>query len=171
MKPNPLPILVEFCDLKLGVLRRVLPKKQHNTHYLQNLVRKKSIDHLTHRRLCILTLTYWAQVQDPETKKQLWDCYFPRTKPHIWHLLYFEHQIPMDTLMEKSGCTEGQIRKYLVQSKVPRFHVRKIARFAMQLRDELSSKKRSEGPDARYMNLHRALTDTSRMYLPGEILD
>lgn len=163
-KPNPLPTLVDRCDIKLGVLRQVLPKiySQHRDS-LHRLVRQPTLKPRTHGLLCDLTLTEWGRAQDRETKRLLWNCYFPGRRPHIWHVLFYVLEIPMTKLVEKSGLTERAIRKYLPRARVPIKHVRAIAPFAMEYRDAMASKKSRDGVDPRYMMLHRALTDRKRM--------
>ena len=47
----------------------------------------------------------------------------------------------MTALVEHSGVTESAIRKYLPKPKAPQLHVWKIARFAMEYRDALASKR------------------------------
>lgn len=169
-KPNPLPILVDRCDLKLGVLRQVLPPIywQH-ADSLHRLVRQPVLKPQTHRLLCDLTLTAWGQCQDKETQRLLWKCYFDRHRPHIWHVLFYMLEIPMSKLVEKSGLTEKAIRKYLPRARVPIKHVRAIAPFAMEYRDAMASKKSRDGVDPRYMILHRALTDRRRMKTYGNL--
>lgn len=170
-KPNPLPILCKRFGVKLGTVKLMLPKTQRSTEYLHRLVKKKEIDKRTHARLCSLTLECWGKATDGETKKLLWDCYFPNNKPHLWHVLYYQLNIPMHLLTQHSGLTEEQIKKYLRNRKMPQLHVQKIARFAMKARDELSSKRRIGGPDERAQLIQEALTDRSRMYFTGEIIN
>ncbi|WBC28336.1 hypothetical protein DPMD02_68 [Desulfofustis phage LS06-2018-MD02] len=169
-KPNPLPILVDRCDLKLGVLRQILPPIywQH-IDSLHRLVRAPALKPKTHRLLFDLTLTAWGQAKDKETQRLLWKCYFDRHLPHIWHVLFYMLEIPMPKLVEKSGLTEKAIRKYLPRSRVPIRHVKAIGSFAIEYRDAMASKKSRDGVDPRYIILHRTLTDRRRMKMYGDL--
>jgi hypothetical protein len=148
----------------------VLPAHYYNhPAKLHRLCRAPGLKPKTHSKLCHLTLTNWGTCKDPEIKQALWDCYFPGTPPHLWHVMYYLLGIPMSKLVEKSGLTEKAIRKYLTLPKVPQAHVRAIGRFALEYRDALRSPKQKGGPDPRYMILHLAMTDKSRMYQRGEL--
>lgn len=168
-KPNPLPILVDRCGVKLGVLRRVLPQIYGHYATLHKLVRAPVLKPKIHKLLCDLTLTEWGRSSDPGTRQLLWDCYFPGYQPHIWHVLYYMLEIPMTQLVGKSGLTESAIRKYLPQPRVPQRHLRAIGRFAIEYRNAMSSKRSKGGVDLRYMILHSALTDPKRIRQHGKI--
>lgn len=169
-KPNPLPILVDHCGLKLGVLRQVLPRSYQHLSTLHALVRAGSLKPKTHSQVCDLTLTAWGQCKDATIRKLLWDCYFEGHRPHIWHVMFYMLEIPMSKLVEKSGISERAIRKYLSKPRVPQRHLRAIAPFAMEYRDAMASKKSREGVDPRYMILHRALTDPKRITTANDIV-
>jgi len=169
-KPSPLPILVSHCNLKLGVLRRILPPVYYpNSDSLHRLVKAKVLKPRIHRLLCDLTLTEWGHAQDPGIKRLLWDCYFPGHRPHLLHIMFYVFEIPMSTLIEKSGLTEGMLRKYLSKPKVPERVVKALGRFAIEYRDALASRKAKNGRDPRYMMLHRAMVSRSRMTKWGDI--
>ncbi len=163
MKPSPIPILVKHCGVKISTLGRVLPKVYGHLSTLHNLAKAPVVKPKTHQAVAMLALMNWGTHPDPKVRKQLWDCYFPGKRPHIWHVLYFMLELPMSKLVEKSGISERAIRKYLTRSRVPQRHVRAIARFAMEYRDAMASNKSKAGRDPRYMILHRALHDRKRM--------
>lgn len=169
--PNPLPLLVDHCAIKLPTIQLALGYKRMHIATLHRLVRATQLKDRNHSRLFDLTMTEWGQCDEPDIKQLLWDCYFPGDRPHVLHLLFYQFQIPMATLMTKSGLTERVIRRWLHRPKLQRHVLRAIGPFAIEYRDALASKKQRGGPDPRYMLLHRAITDTSRLYDRGDVIE
>lgn len=169
-KQSPLPTLHFQCGIKLSEIARVIGREAADPTVLHSLVKAKTIKDTYHRRLFDLTMTEWGQADDAITRMLLWNCYFPDSKPHVYHLLHYVHMVPMAKLSEKTGLPTSTIRdRVLPRPKLRRRHLRAIGRFAMQYIEALQSKKQVGGRDPRYAALHRALTDPSRVYEHGEL--
>jgi len=168
---NPLPILHEHCELKKSHIPMMLGYPRMTAERLQSLVTTTVLKPKPHARLFFPTMVAWGQCEDKEVKRALWRCYFDAdTKPHIYHLLCWEHCIPDETITRHAGFSQSTLRKILKRPKVTKTHLQAIARFAMEYRDAMASKKSRDGVDPRYMRLHRALTDHKRLYEHGEII-
>jgi hypothetical protein len=167
---NPLPILTRECGIKLGTVARVLGNPHMDLGLMHNLARVPSIKPAYHRKLFDLTMTEWGQCSNARTRQLLWDCYFPGTKPHVYHLLHYVHQVPIETLVEHSRLPVSTIEhRVLRRPKLRKRHLRSIARYAMSYVEALASKKQLGGRDPRYAALQRALVDPSRLYDHGEM--
>lgn len=168
---NPLPIMHEHCGLKKSHIPMMLGYHRMTANRLQSLATMAALRPKPHARLFFPAMVAWGECKDRDAKQALWECYFDAdTKPHIYHILCWEHSIPDETIMRHAGFSQSTLRKILKRPKVTKLHLQAIARFAMEYRDALASKKQRGGPDPRYMKLHRALTDPKRLYEPGEII-
>lgn len=168
---NPLPLLHEHCGVKKSHIPGMLGYHRMTANRLQSLVTMATLKPKPHARLFFPTMVAWGQCEDREVKRLLWECYFdPEDKPHIYHILCWEHSIPDEVILRHAGFSLSTLHKILKRPKVTKLHLQAIARFAMQYRDAMASKKSRAGTDPRYMRLHRALTDAKRIYPKDAII-
>ena len=165
---NPLPILAAHCGFKVSMLNHLFPPGT-SLDVLHGKFNTDTIDTRLHGELFEMTMFCWADHKDPHVRKQLWQCYFPDTRPHIYHYLCFVHNKD-HMIVKQTRCTERMLEAILRQPKLKQYQLRMIGKFATRYIDELSSKKRRVPPDPRYMTLARALRDPKRLYAKGEIV-
>lgn len=170
---NPVPILVDDFGHTLGSIQRALNIQSVKNATRQSWYRRMDLGSHFMSRLFNLTLIEWgnavAEHRHREERQALWACYFPHTKPHLYHLMSFVHYMTDKQITQATGYTD--VQRILRQPKLRRTQLQKLAPEAMALRDALASKKRKGGPDPLWRGLDLALTDLGRVYERGEIIE
>lgn len=172
MPTNPIPILHRLCGYSLSQVMACCKMPHIKRDTVRSMVSSHTISDHMHKRLFWPTMIAWANAANKKDPwhVDLWACYFPQTQPHIYHLMAFMFYTPMDRLSKETGFSESTIHKILRRPKLTKRQLRAIARFAGAHRDALYSQRAMGGRDWRYVKLHRALTDQSRLYQKGEII-
>lgn len=172
MMTNPIPILHKEFDIGLTQLMAAVKIPHIKRDTVRSMVGRHRIPEHLHKRFFLPTMTVWGQAVNDRHRaaQQLWACYFPDHEPHVYHLLSFVFYMSDAKLCKEAGISQRTLHKILRRPKLSKKQLRDIAPFAMRYRDALASKKQRGGSDPRYMKLHRALTDTKRIYEHGEII-
>jgi len=177
---NPLMLLHTHCGWSLALINQEICRYKH-LDQLHKAVTAPSCPQKFQRLAFEAIMVEWGQyerLRDPR-RKDLWACYFPDTRPHIYHLLHYVRNLDLSgkptaiyhgTKQVKKGYSDRVIRGILRQPKLHLRQLDRIRRFAIQYIDELSSKNRERGVDPYYMTLHRAINDSKRLYMKGEII-
>ena len=168
---NPIPLLVGGFGHTLTSIHRATGYSFKHIDELHNAHNAGAIKEPLKGQLFELSMIEWGQAYARRSHKvqrnYLWKIYFPDTRPHIYHLLHYAHN--MD-LQEATGYSERVIRRILHQPRLHRRQVDRVRRFAIEYIDAIGSKSRKQGADPAYMGLHYALKDPKRQYMKGEII-
>lgn len=167
---NPLPILTEFCGVKISDIRAVVSGFDMSLSSAHELCKRKVISKKLHSNFRKLTLYHWGTATNPDIRQLLWDCYFEGHKPHIYHLLGFVFCIPDEQLCQEAHISPATLRRIYSRPKLLKRQLQAIAPFALKYRDALMSPKQKLGPDRRHVLIHMALRDRKRLYDKGEIV-
>lgn len=161
---NPLRLLHDECGLKLSALAIGLGCYGKN-HVARKYMDAHRLPAKLHNNIMHMTLCYWGdkvREQSP-VAPQLWECYFPDTEPHIYHVLVYVFGVDMYRLTSWSGFTERKIRKFLRQTKLTKRQLRPIAREATAYAEALLSPRSDDGTDPRGQIILDALKDPERI--------
>jgi hypothetical protein len=172
MLTNPIPILHKSCGYTLSQIMAACKMPHIKRETVRSMTHAHRLPEHMHKRLFLPTMIAWANAvnnKEPQAQ-QLWACYFPDHEPHIYHIMAFQFYIPTERLVKETGLSASTIRKILRRPKITKRQLRAIYPFARAYCDALYSKKSRDGRDPRYVRIHRALTDHSRLYQPGEII-
>lgn len=168
---NPIPILVGGFGHTLSSIQRATGYSFKHIDQLHNAYSAGDIKQPLKGLLFELSMIEWGQAYERRSHKvqrnYLWNIYFPDTRPHIYHLLYYAHNMDLE---EATGYSDRVIRRILHQPRLHRRQVNRIRRAAIQYIDAIGSKSRKRGPDPAYMGLYYALNDPKRQYAPDEII-
>lgn len=168
MPRNPLPTLGKHFGVKISDVTPHLPANTPLSA-AHALFRHEELPTDLHGKLLNLTLLHWGSATG-DHRTYLWDCYFPTTRPHVYHMLHYEHLILFDTLSSETGYSDNVLDSIMHQPKLHRRQLRRIGRYALEYAQAISSKKRKHFDyDPRHMNIRRALRDSSRLYQKGEL--
>lgn len=168
---NPIPLLVgSFGHTLFGISQATGHSVKH-IDVLHKAHNAAKINHVLHGLLFELSMIEWGQAYQRrshrEVRKLLWQCYFPDTRPHIYHLLHYAHNMDLE---KATGYSERVIRRILHQPRLHRRQGDRVRRFAIEYIDAIGSKSRKYGADPAYMGLYYALNDPRRQYAKGEIV-
>lgn len=156
---NPLPVLKQHCHFKIHHLPEYMQKL--GLPVIHKLFQQKMIKTQYHTSLRHITLLNWGQHKDKKIRKLLWQCYFPDTNPHVFHILVYRLHKNPEYLATQCKLSMTQIENDLAKAQILQTHLRAIGPYAMELRNALTSYKRKHGPDPIGRELGKALTDKS----------
>lgn len=161
MKPNPLPLLHKHCGLKIRELPDVV--RDLDSFRIHKMFQEAMIEERYHNALRGRSLLEWGRHKDPEARRALWQCYFPETRPHVFHILVYRLNKSPAELSSECRLSAQQIRDDLARPRILQTHLQNIARYAMELHEVMASPNTKDGVDPRYMELYRALKDPKRI--------
>ena len=172
---NPIPLLCDHFDMKLSTIHRASRIPSMHVETLHSWYNRSELKPKMKTRLFGLSMVEWGSAWDlgikSEERKLLWQCYFPHTRPHIYHYLHFAFFRSMTELTEESKLSEDNINRLLRKPKLHKFQLRAIAPFTQQLITSYQSPRTWDGQQTRkYTTLYRAMTDPKRLYQPNEIV-
>ena len=162
---NPVRILIDEFGYTHNSIRQVSYHKARNDtirgwYYSTRLPPK------LHSVLRPVSMVEWGEAlrerRQREARDRLFRCYFPR--PHIYHLLIYPAMFPKKRIAREADISISTLDSILSRPRISQDHLRRIARFAMKVRDDMSSHKRSQGVDPLYVNIDRALRDQKTIY-------
>ena len=169
-KPNPLPILTRECGVKLGAIRDALTRGIELEELHSLALRPTIEDDRDYRALFHLTMSEWGINPTPHIRRSLWNCYFPETRPHIFHVLVYRLQVPISTLSLQSKLSERMIQNDLRSSRIYKGHLQAVAPYATLLYESMASPRTWDGYDSRSMEIYRSLRDPHRIKPYGVLL-
>ena len=163
---NPLPILHYDAGYGMIALGRACHCSPTSTT-MRKWIKGTDVPTHVHAVLLPTVLIAWGEqvrAGNRDTAQRLWNCYFPDSKPHVYHVLFGLFGIDTPRLAEWSGFTTAKVVKFLRQPKLTKRQLQAIGRPAMQYYEAAWSDRTWDGRDARAARIYQALRDQSRVY-------
>jgi len=160
---NPIKILIDDFNIPATYILRAIRIEQITHDTLRGWYKRSHLPAMVKKRLTPLALQTWGDNNPSPEAKRLWQCYFPDSKPHIYHYLHYTMDIPIATLADWADCRTSTIHRILRQDRLHRRQLQAIGKPAMEYIEALRSPKAGGGTDERYQILYRALHDKDRI--------
>lgn len=158
---NPAKLLHYNCNvglIDLATMSNVKP----GSSTVRGWVHHFQIPRRVKANLFYPTMVYWGEHFGTPLGKALWACYFDGN-PHVYHLLHFVFNLPIDFLADRAGMKSDKIKRLLREPTLKQTQLQAIGRFTVEYINALASEKAKDGPDLRYRHLDKALHDKGRI--------